>query len=56
MIHATECSLPRCSACGQPARVIWVHGHGQCSHCKQNVEPCCQPEPAQEKVARRVDA
>ena len=30
---------PRCSAA--PLQVIWVHGHGQCVTCKQNILPCC---------------
>ena len=32
---------PRCPCCGRPETVIWVHGHGQCAHCKMNVMPCC---------------
>lgn len=32
----------RCPVCGQPLQLVWVHGHGQCSSCGQNVEPCCQ--------------
>lgn len=31
----------RCPACGQPENIMWVHGHGQCVHCKMNVVPCC---------------
>ena len=31
----------RCLACGQPENIVWVHGHGQCTHCKSNVMPCC---------------
>ena len=31
----------RCPACGQPENLVWVHGHGQCTHCKMNVMPCC---------------
>lgn len=42
----SSCKLPRCPTCGVPAHVVWVHGHGQCEHCRVNVEPCCQPEPA----------
>ena len=37
-------STPRCIACGQPENIIWVHGHGQCAHCKMNVMPCCDGE------------
>ena len=32
---------PRCLNCGQPENIVWVHGHGQCAHCKMNVAPCC---------------
>jgi hypothetical protein len=32
---------PRCLHCGQPEQIIWVHGHGQCAHCKVNTAPCC---------------
>ncbi len=31
----------RCIFCGQPEQIIWVHGHGQCAHCKTNSFPCC---------------
>ena len=31
----------RCVFCGQPEQIIWVHGHGQCAHCKTNSFPCC---------------
>ena len=31
----------RCIFCGQPEQIIWVHGHGQCAHCKTNAFPCC---------------
>jgi len=27
--------------CGSPMVVVQVHGHGQCSQCGSNVEPCC---------------
>jgi hypothetical protein len=33
-----------CPWCGQPAQIIWVHGHGQCSNCGTNVEECCRGE------------
>lgn len=36
---------PRCSACGHPSRVVWVHGHGQCATCGTNIEPCCDGAP-----------
>lgn len=31
----------QCFNCGHVAPIIWVHGHGQCAHCKMNVAPCC---------------
>lgn len=34
----------RCPYCGQCAEIIWVHGHGQCSVCKMNVDECCRGE------------
>ena len=33
--------MPRCPSCGQPEQLVWVHGHGQCAHCRMNVMPCC---------------
>ena len=33
-----------CSWCGQPAQIIWVHGHGQCSLCGTNIDECCRGE------------
>jgi len=35
---------PRCPSCGRPEDIIWVHGHGQCAHCRMNVMPCCDGE------------
>lgn len=32
---------PRCSYCGTLLLVVHVHGHGQCSVCGTNVDPCC---------------
>jgi hypothetical protein len=36
--------LPRCVYCGHPAKIVWVHGHGQCSNCGINTEECCRGE------------
>jgi hypothetical protein len=39
-----------CTYCGARLVVVHVHGHGQCSHCGTNVEPCCSgasPEDAE---------
>jgi len=35
-----------CNWCNQPSVIIWVHGHGQCSVCKINVDECCRGEEA----------
>jgi len=35
---------PRCQMCGQPKKIVWVHGHGQCTYCKTNIMPCCDGE------------
>lgn len=31
-----------CPACGRRAKVLWVHGHGQCTACGSAIEPCCE--------------
>lgn len=46
MAAAAE-DLPRCSWCGEPLVVVRVHGHGQCSRCGTNVDPCCAGASAQ---------
>ena len=33
-----------CPYCGQPLRLVWVHGHGQCAVCHTNVDECCRGE------------
>ena len=33
---------------GEPVR---VHGHGECPHCGNNVEPCCTGANAQDEAA-----
>jgi hypothetical protein len=35
-----------CPYCGQPLRLVWVHGHGQCAVCHTNVDECCRGESA----------
>ncbi|WP_165783636.1 hypothetical protein [Leptospira adleri] len=30
-----------CPVCHMSSEVVYVHGHGQCSLCKTNIEPCC---------------
>ena len=31
-----------CPWCHRECVVVYVHGHGQCSLCGVNIEPCCQ--------------
>lgn len=31
----------RCPFCGARLEVVDVHGHGQCTRCGTNVDPCC---------------
>jgi hypothetical protein len=40
-----------CNWCNQPAAIIWVHGHGQCSVCGINIDECCKGEEAFNLVA-----
>lgn len=41
--HSTQ-EQRQCMYCGVEAPIVWVHGHGQCSHCGINVEECCRGE------------
>jgi hypothetical protein len=36
--------------CGVMSYMVWVHGHGQCNHCKINVDECCRGEDASCKI------
>ena len=36
-----------CPACNRATEIVWVHGHGQCSFCKTNIDPCCSGETAE---------
>lgn len=36
-----------CNWCGIPSKIVWVHGHGQCSNCGINIEECCKGEVCQ---------
>jgi hypothetical protein len=40
-----------CPYCGMLADVVHVHGHGQCSRCGTNVEPCCSGASPEEPAA-----
>lgn len=33
-----------CNWCNQPTKIVWVHGHGQCSVCGYNIDECCRGE------------
>ena len=35
-----------CPACNRATEIMFVHGHGQCSFCKTNIDPCCSGETA----------
>jgi hypothetical protein len=37
--HARHIQI--CPWCQRPTQAIWVHGHGQCMHCRTNIDPCC---------------
>jgi len=43
-----------CPNCGQPGRLVWVHGHGQCSTCKVNIDECCRGEQARETTNNKT--
>jgi phosphoglycolate phosphatase-like HAD superfamily hydrolase len=36
-----------CNWCGQITTIVWVHGHGQCTLCGNNIEECCRGEQAE---------
>jgi hypothetical protein len=38
-----------CTWCGQPAPLVWVHGHGQCAACGINADECCRGEQTQDE-------
>ena len=37
----TKRQIQICPACNRAMEIMWVHGHGQCSFCKTNIDPCC---------------
>ena len=41
-----------CPWCQRSSVVVYVHGHGQCSLCKTNIEPCCQGTPSSDIIKR----
>ena len=36
-----------CNRCGYEGDPLYVHGHVQCSLCKQVIDDCCQGETCQ---------
>ena len=42
-----------CPACNRATEIMFVHGHGQCSFCKTNIDPCCSGETAELKKIKR---
>jgi hypothetical protein len=45
-----------CPYCGALSAVVFVHGHGQCSQCGVNTEPCCGGAAAQNEVTGGCEA
>ena len=41
--------IQTCPACNRATEIVFVHGHGQYSFCKTNINPCCSGEKANEK-------
>ena len=39
--------LSICPACAKVTEIMVIHGHGQCSFCKTNIDPCCSGETAE---------
>ena len=38
-----------CPVSNRATEIVFIHGHGQCSFCKANINPCCSVETADEK-------
>ena len=43
----TKREIQICPACNKATEIMFVHGHGQCSFCKVNIDPCCSGETAE---------
>ena len=43
----TKREIQICPACNRATEIMFVHGHGQCSFCKTNIDPCCSGETAE---------
>ena len=35
--------------CNRATEIVFIHGHGQCSFCKTNIDPCCNGEMADDE-------
>ena len=44
-----------CPYCGNPVRVIRVHGHGQCSVCHTVIDECCRGEQIEQTERKQKD-
>ena len=47
MKEVRQKAKPLCSFCHQENKVVYVHGHYQCTNCKQVIVPCCNGETAE---------
>ena len=47
MIFIKNLKIRICLVCNRTTEIVWVHGHGQCSFCKTNIDPCCSGETAE---------
>ena len=45
-----DANAASCPYCGHRGAVVQVHGHGQCSNCGTNIEPCCAGADAAEEA------
>ena len=43
----TNRQIQICPACNRATEIVFIHGHGQCSFCKTNIDPCCSGETAE---------
>ena len=43
----TKREIQICPACNKATEIMFIHGHGQCSFCKTNIDPCCSGETAE---------
>lgn len=45
-----------CPRCGAALEMVYVHGHGQCARCGENVEACCSGASAFDEAGERESA